>query len=174
MDIKEAKDIDVTTAIYYDYDFDEVKISDYVEKSLVVKFVSNGELPGVATIRVKLDYALRDYIGDKVYVYYLDEKNDKMFIEVTGDELLQNENGWFEFKISHNSTYVLTNTKPEEKYINNDLELLEINNKDLAVKRSNENNTKKNSNISLMIIFGIMAVIVICLAIVFEIKTKKN
>ena len=152
---KETKDIDVTTAVYYDYEYEKedvkVDVKDYVEKSLIVKFASNGELPGVATIRVKLDYTLRDYIGDKVYVYYLDEdeKSEKKFIEVTGDELLQNENGWFEFKINHNSTYVLSTTKPEEKYINNNVELLEINNKELAIQRTSSN---KKNNKSLMTI----------------------
>lgn len=168
---KETKDIDVTTAIYYDYNYEPVDVKNYVDKSLIIKFVSNGELPGVATIRIKLDYTLRDYIGDKVYVYYLDEHNEKMFIEVTGDELLQNDNGWFEFKISHNSTYILTNSKPEEKYINNDVELLKINNKELAEKRIQ---TKRSSNKPLIVLFGIMVIIVFGLAVVLEMKTKRD
>ena len=171
---KEIKDIDVTTAVYFDYDYKDVNVKDYVDKSIVIKFASNGELPGVATIRVKLDYTLRDYIGDKVYVYYLDEneKEERKFIEVTGDELLQNENGWFEFKINHNSTYILSTKKPEEKYINNSVELLEINNKELAQQRQSQN--LKKGNRVLMFALIALGVMVCGLAVVLDMKTKKD
>ncbi len=170
----EVKDIDVTTAVYYDYDYKDVDVKEYVDKSIVVKFASNGELPGVATIRVKLDYALRDYIGDKVYVYYFDEseKEEKKFVEVTGEELEQNANGWFEFRINHNSTYILSSSKPEEKYINNNVELLKINNEELAIKRQSQN--LKKGNKVLMIALIVLGVMVCGLALVLDMKTKKD
>ena len=52
-------------------------MKDYIDKSVVILFKDNGELPGISTIRIKLDYVFRSYIGNKIYVYYYDENSKK-------------------------------------------------------------------------------------------------
>ncbi len=127
-DINNPKDIVTTLGVYYDYDYEDENLNELLDKALVLEFAPNGELPGVATVRIKLDYAFRGYVGDKVFVYqYLDDNNGQVFSEITGEAVGQNENGSFEFKIVHNSTYVLSRTKPEEKYIETNKELVELN-----------------------------------------------
>ena len=154
-DIKNTKDIDVKLDIFYDYNYTENNIEDLLEKALILQFRDNGELPGVATVRIKLDYALRDYIGDKVYVYYY---NNELFSDITGNLLGQSENGWFEFNIDHNSIYVLSTNKPDKKYISKTQENLNQNNENIIIDNNKEdlsNNTKlyiSLASISLVII----------------------
>ena len=141
-DIKNPKDIVTTLGVFYDYDYADNAINDMLDKSLILEFADNGELPGVATVRIKLDYAFRDYIGDKVYVYYYDNDNEDMIRlgEVTGEAVGQNDNGWFEFKINHNSTYILSTTKPDKKYIEEKKELVELNKTYTGIQTGNKLN----------------------------------
>lgn len=167
-DIKKLKDIDVSLDIYYDYNYNEEKIEEFVEKALILKFKDNGELPGIATVRIKLDYALRNYIGDKVYVYYY---NNELFSDITGDLLGQNENGWFEFKIDHNSVYVLSTTKPDKKYINKTQENLNEDNKNIIIinkEESMDNSTK------LYISLASITLVIIILTIFIIIRRKQK
>ena len=84
-DIINPKQIDTSISVLFDYNYNKTNMKDYIDKSVVILFKDNGELPGISTIRIKLDYVFRSYIGNKIYVYYYDE-NSK-FEDVTGKEL---------------------------------------------------------------------------------------
>ena len=165
-DIENVKDINTSIAVWYDYNYDNLE-SGYLEKALILSFAENGQLPGMATVRIKLDYKLREYIGEEVYVYYYDKDDDKMFTDILGDSIVLNDNGWFEFKISHNSDYILTNKKPDTKYIKEDKELIEANEEFVA-------NKEKKSNKKLIIIVCAIVAVLVVLGIVLVILRKRN
>ena len=80
---------------------------------IVVSFEPNGELPGVAKVRIKSTDTLKKNIdGNKVYAYYYDEQN-KNFILMSEDVKLS-EDEYYEFAIEHNSKYILVNEKVDE------------------------------------------------------------
>ena len=165
-DIENVKDINTSIAVWYDYNYDNLE-SGYLEKALILSFAENGQLPGMATVRIKLDYKLREYIGEEVYVYYYDKDDDKMFTDILGDSIVLNDNGWFEFKISHNSDYILTNKKPDTKYIKEDKELIEANEEFVA-------NKEKKSNKKLIIIVCAIVAVLVVLGIVLVVLRKRN
>lgn len=168
-DIKETKDIDASLMVYYDYDYSKLDSEKYNGEALILEFAPNGELPGVATIRIKLDYTLRNYIGEKVYVYYYDyeSNSNKVFSDIVGESITLNDNGWFEFKINHNSAYIFTNTKPNEEYIKKDEATIKINNETTNKVEDN----KKESNLKLILIIIFLAIIV-GIIVFFIIKKK--
>lgn len=173
-DIKEPKDIDVSLMVYYDYAYTELDTEKYDGKALILEFAPNGDLPGIATVRIKLDYTLRTYIGEEVYVYYYDNESEstKVFSDVIGKSISINDNGWFEFKISHNSAYIFTNTKPNEEYIKKEEATIQVNEETPTKEDKKEN----KSNLKTIIIIVISAVVVIALGIIifFIIKNKKK
>ena len=105
------------------------------------------------------------YIGNKIYVYYYDE-NSK-FEDVTGKELEISENGYFEFNIKHNSTYIMSSNKPDSKYISESKELVKIN---TDIKEKKDNVDYKLIYISLVVV----AVLIIVIAIIINLNNKKK
>ena len=110
--IKNPKDIDASisvNSIQTDIDISKIVKSN----GIVVSFEPNGELPGVAKIRIKSTDTLKKNIdGNKVYAYYYDEQN-KNFILMSEDVKLS-EDEYYEFAIEHNSKYILVNEKVDE------------------------------------------------------------
>ena len=110
--IKNPKDIDASisvNSIQTDIDISKIVKSN----GIVVSFEPNGELPGVAKIRIKSTDTLKKNIdGNKVYAYYYDEQN-KNFILMSEDVKLS-EDKYYEFAIEHNSKYILVNEKVDE------------------------------------------------------------
>ena len=164
-DIINPKQIDTSISVLFDYNYNKTNMKDYIDKSVVILFKDNGELPGISTIRIKLDYVFRSYIGNKIYVYYYNE-NSK-FEEVTGKELEISENGYFEFNIKHNSTYVMSSNKPDNKYISKSKELVKIN---TSIKEENNNIDYKLIYISLAVVI----VLIIVIAIIINLNNKKK
>ena len=110
--IKNPKDIDASisvNSIQTDIDISKIVKSN----GIVVSFEPNGELPGVAKVRIKSTDTLKKNIdGNKVYAYYYDEQN-KDFILMSEDVKLS-EDEYYEFAIEHNSKYILVNEKVDE------------------------------------------------------------
>ena len=106
----EIKDIDLATTIdmkwNVDSEADDVMARE--QDAIILKFADNGQLPGKATIRVKMDYVFRDYLGsDKgLYVYYFDNTTQQ-FVEVAANISVGNDD-YLEFTIDHNSEFVIT------------------------------------------------------------------
>lgn len=71
-------------------------------------FAENGQLPGESTIRLKPAYTLAHLVGDQdVFLYFENPETDK-FDEIYSD-LFKDGEGYFEFDLTHNSTYALSN-----------------------------------------------------------------
>jgi len=77
---------------------------------VVMKFAENGELPGKATIQVKVDYAMREYLGSDqgLCVYYYNNQTGEL--ELVAENLTVINDTYVEFEITHCSYYVLTAT----------------------------------------------------------------
>lgn len=110
--IKNPRDIDVTlsvNSIKTDTDISKLVTSDGV----VVNFAPNGELPGIAKVRIKAtDTLKRNITGNKVYAYFYDEKNKNFML--MSENVKLSEDGYYEFAIEHNSKYVLVSEKVDE------------------------------------------------------------
>ena len=76
--------------------------------AVVMKFAENGQLPGKATIQVKVDYAMREYLGTdrKLCVYYYNNQTGQL--ELIAKDLMVISDTYVEFSITHCSYYVLT------------------------------------------------------------------
>ncbi len=165
-DIVEPKDIDVSLSVYNDYNYYDIQELEFAKKLLVLKFADNGELPGIATIRLKLDYQLRKYVGDTVFIYYFDQESgtNKTLTDILADPVTLNENGWFEFKISHNSVYLLSAEKVDEKYVKHET----------TGNSSVTGPIINNSNSSKTLLYAVPAIIVIAAIAIVIIKNKSN
>ena len=106
----EIKDIDLSTAIdtKWNIDSEADDVMDWEQNAIILKFADNNQLPGEATIRVKMDYVFRDYLGsDKgLYVYYF-VNTTQQFVEVAANISVGNDD-YLEFTIDHNSEFVIT------------------------------------------------------------------
>ena len=174
-DIKETKDIDVSLNVFYDYNYPNFEHSDVLGKALFLEFADNGDLPAAATIRVKLDYTLREYVGERVYIYYYDEetKDEQILSDVIGQSLEISEQGWFEFKINHNSTYIMTPNITNSKITKKDKVLIEQ--EELDNEKTNNKPSKKEKS-SKTIIIGVVAVVTIAIGVTtfIVLKNKKK
>ena len=75
---------------------------------VIMRFAENGQLPGKATIQVKLDYAMREYLGRSkgLCVYYHNNQTGQM--ELVAADVQVVDDSYVEFTIYHCSDYVLT------------------------------------------------------------------
>lgn len=82
---------------------------------VVMKFAENGVLPGKATIQVKVDYAMREYLGSdqNLCVYYYNNQTGQL--ELVAENLTVINDTYVEFSITHCSCYVLTRKLPESE-----------------------------------------------------------
>ena len=106
----EIKDIDLSTAIdtKWNIDSEADDVMDWEQNAIILKFADNNQLPGEATIRVKMDYVFRDCLrSDKgLYVYYFNNTTQQ-FVEVAANISVGNDD-YLEFTIDHNSEFVIT------------------------------------------------------------------
>lgn len=189
--VNETKDIN-TEVNFYKLEEKNNKITDKIKKpTLVVSFASNGLLPGKCKVRIKADYTLQQYLGkEKLYVYYYNE-TEEQFSNVAS-KIKLTKDGYYEFYITHNSTYILTNDKPSSEYITKNDNAITYNeniNDDLNITEDDidvvvDNNIYENSNINKevesnkklgtnIITISICSVIVISLTVIAIIITKK-
>lgn len=190
--INETKDIDTTVIFYTLNDNESNDFSEQLKDnpSLVINFPSNGKLPGKCKIRIKADYALKNYLGLKeLYVYYYNT-DEKMFSTVA-TKIELNSEGYYEFYITHNSTFVLTKNSIDQKYVSKiHDEVYEINNLsekedsinfdntiivDNKIEEPKEENINKKSDNNLILIYGLIFIIItiILAVIIFIYKNKK-
>ena len=113
--ITNPKDIDVkiiTNTILADKELSEMDLN---TNGIAVYFEPNGELPGIAKIRIKATSTIKSSINSKVYVYYYDDENKNFMLVSKNVELTDDE--FYEFAIEHNSKYVLVNNEINEKLL---------------------------------------------------------
>ena len=118
--VNDAKDIDLHVEIKpVEQDTSETgkDIQDALEEApaVVMKFPENGTLPGKATIQVKVDYTMQQYLGTnrKLSVYYFNNQTGKL--ELIAGNLTVNGDSYVEFPITHCSYYILTVEPAAEK-----------------------------------------------------------
>ena len=106
----EIKNIDLSTTIdtKWNIDSEADDVMALEQDAIILKFSDNDQLPGEATIRVKMDYVFRDYLGsdEGLYVYYFDNTTQQ-FVEVAANISVGNDD-YLEFTIDHNSEFVIT------------------------------------------------------------------
>ena len=164
-DIKEAKEIDTSVNFNYLYN-DKInsKLSDVVSRGLVINFSDNGKLPGKALIRVKTDYALRDYLGiENLFVYHYINEDNILFNRVAKN-ISMTEDGYLEFYVDHNSTFVIASHEVDSKYVSDSVD-------DLALNDSTLSSTSKDKNI---LMYCILACVLVVLIFIFIVKSKKK
>ena len=171
-DIEITKDIDTSVIINYLYNDDiNENLKDIVNKGLVINFKKNGKLPGKALIRVKTDYALRDYIGiENLHVYHYKRKDGKIFDGVANN-VSMTEDGYLEFYINHNSTFVISSNEVDSKYVSDSVSELALNDNSVISNNSNDSN---NNVIIISVICVVIVLLIVLLLIVKRKKKKKN
>lgn len=76
-DIVESKDIDAT--ISSNSIVDDIELKEVSNKGIVLNFANKGNLPGVATIRIKVTDKIKSELNlDDIYVYYYNQENKEL------------------------------------------------------------------------------------------------
>ena len=74
-DIAESKDIDAT--ISSNSIVDDIELKEVSNRGIVLNFANNGNLPGVATIRIKVTDKIKSELNlDDIYVYYYNPESN--------------------------------------------------------------------------------------------------
>lgn len=166
-----------------------------VKRALLINFMDNGNLPGKAKIRIKADYTFREYIGIKKLFVYYDNGED---YDLISKNINITKDGYYEFYINHNSTYILTNEEINESFVNNDLSnqlsndvLSEennvafeeneeeiINNYDVEITKEEKETTKeittKKDKTVYYIISGVALLVIVSLTLFLIYKRKRK
>ena len=109
--IVEPKEID--TSITYNVVSKDLDLKEVTDNGIVINFANNGELPGIAKVRIKLTEEIKNALDlNTIYIYYYDE-NKKELTKLS--DMAQVNEDYIEFKINHNSKYLLVNNELEEK-----------------------------------------------------------
>ena len=120
--VNATKDINTSVEVYKVNESGYRDYNDFFNKktnALVIEFANNGVLPGRALIKIKADYTLRDYMGiSDLFVYYIEEKTDSL--EYIAQKVKVNNEGYYEFYITHNSKYLMSKAKAKPQVVKND------------------------------------------------------
>jgi hypothetical protein len=112
-DIDNPKSIDVSMSTELVKKNEDLK--ELISDGIIVNFASNGNLPGNATVKIKITDDMKEKFGSKkIYVYYYDE-TEKGFNTIASE--ISASNGYYQFNISHNSKYLLTATAVDDSLI---------------------------------------------------------
>ena len=138
----------------------DVNIDNTFQEYIAIVFANNGYLPGKAKIRVKTDYTFRymEWYKDLRLFYY---NSDEEKYKELDNEILLTEDGFYEFEITHNSKYVLSNKKIDKKFLTN--------NED-DTEEDDEGNFFKDNY--LYILIGVIVLIIVI--IIFVVKKHKT
>lgn len=105
---------DINAEISYNLASKDILLKEIVEEGVVINFANNGQLPGTATIRIKVTDEMKQSLNmETILVYHYDEET-KELTQMTANATYK-EDGFIEFSINHNSKYLLVNELIEEK-----------------------------------------------------------
>lgn len=92
---------------------------------LAINFRENGLLPGEMTVRVKPDLnTLMDFHNfEDLYLYHVLKEGDYHSYKKTGEKIKIDSEDYYEFKVSHNSEYRLTDEIIEQSNSNDGVEV---------------------------------------------------
>ena len=170
IDVEESKSIDVSMKFYSLEDSDissEIKNA-LGDKAILVEFPENGQLPGMALVRLKDDEISELLKKDRFFVYYVDEENNKL--NKVALELQKSYDGYIEFYINHNSKYVISLTEVEDDSILGEDDSV-LSNNTILVK---ENDTQNSNTLLLYVAIGVGAFIILLLIIIIIMMGKKS
>ena len=162
-----------------------------VSKGYIMNFASNGYLPGKTLIRVKMNSITDENLSQKKYNAYYYNETSKTFDKVAVNKIVSDD-GYFEFYINHNSSYVISENEVDSKwkikkageYVSDKTEDLELNsNEEVAKDESNlienvttniENIENKDSNNNILIVIIAVLVLIIIVLIMKNSISKKD
>lgn len=104
----------INAEITYNLINEDVLLREIVAEGIVVNFADNGELPGTATVRIKVTDEISETLSfNKMPVYYYNEETKEL--TKLKSNAKYNEEGFIEFSIKHNSKYLVVNDVIKEK-----------------------------------------------------------
>lgn len=159
-DITNIKSID--TLVYSELLVDK-NINNNSQEFIAIVFANNGLLPGKAKIRIKLDYTFRYVEGyDNLKLYFYNSSEEKY--KELENEVVLTEDGFYEFEITHNSKYVLSNKEINRKLLtDNEVIVNENDNKIINFIQSNY----------LYIIIGLITIVLVLIILIKKTKHRK-
>lgn len=165
----------INTYVYSELLIDD-NINNLGQEYVAIVFADNGELPGKATIRVKTDYTFKYIEGVTNLKLYLYNPSEGKYFD-TEETVELAEDGFYEFDITHNSVYILSNKVIEEELLS-DSEEIEgelVPSEKAKDKESNTVDNKKNMNINILlcILIALFLIIVVIVVVVVN-KNKDN
>ena len=156
-DITSSKTIDVTMTI--NNVSSNEKIGKLVANGVVVSFPDNGNLPGKALVKVKTTDEIDKILNDNVYVYIFNKSSNNFCVVDT--DVKKSSEGYYEFSITHNSEYLITNNKLDDKLV-------------VAQREDNVVSFQKSNKIYLLLIVIGLLVIIVVLVVIIILKKKKG
>ena len=160
-DIKGAKSIDVSVQIT-----DNVDELTGISNGIKIVFAENGTLPGKCLIRIANSNIMNSVLDSKNANVYYYNKEQKLYDEI-GNNITMTNDGYYEFYIDHNSSYVMTTEKLPDTYIANKIS-------DTANIESNSSATVQNNKLSLNTILIIITLVVATMALIFAVVSLKK
>ena len=154
-DIKDTKAIDVS--MKFERVSEHEKIKNLLSEGLVMILADNGTLPGQALYRIK-DTETKGVLSDSIYVYSYKENYNKFVL--VASNVNKNSEGYYEFRMTHNSDYVLVN-----KELDSSITMIEEE-ETVDFQKSNHSNI-------LLILVGIV-IVLIATAVVIIVRRIKN
>lgn len=163
-----TKDININlnTSILYDE-----KLDNSDKKYVSLEFADNGLLPGKAKVRIKAAYTYRYENGiDILQLYY--HYGDSYYKVI--DNIKITNDGFYEFDITHNSVYVLTNEDmPKDVVSEENIDnVLNYDNNASDNTTNSDNNSKNNIYVIIVIIVGFVVIIAVTCLLVYKKKKK--
>ncbi len=156
-DIITSKTIDVNIEVRSIGENEE--IFNLVKEGIIVDFPNNGNLPGKAQVRIKPNDELNQKLNNSgINVYYYNAEEDKF--TAIAYNISKGKDGYYEFVIDHNSSYILVNKKLDSTLLTTEKE-----EKVVAFQKSKK--------VNLLLIAGGLLVVVVSILIVVIIKNKE-
>lgn len=153
---------DINAEISYNLASEDTLLKEIVQEGVVINFANNGQLPGKATIRIKVTDEMKKALNmETILVYHYDEET-KELTQMTTNATYK-EDGFIEFSINHNSKYLFVNELIEEK------EYTVTTNENAEVK--NEVSFLESHKMYIMII-GVSVLAIVIVAIILIVDKK--
>lgn len=130
INLDNIKDIDLSVSISNLDQFNGNNVSNIEEivqdkPTYVLSFPSNGQLPGKATMRLKVDYAFIEHLGrEDLCIYYFDTSKGEL-VPIKSNVNVSHD-GYVGFEIEHNSDFLVTKGKVQEEVKSTNASLKEL------------------------------------------------
>lgn len=155
-DIKDTKAIDAS--MKFERVSEHEIIKNLLSEGLVMILADNGTLPGQAIYRIK-ESETKGELSDNIYVYSYNSNYNKFVL--VASNVKKNSEGYYEFKLTHNSDYVLVN-----KELDSSITMIEEE-ETVDFQKSNKSNI-------LLIVIGIVIVLIATIVIIVVRRIKKS